>query len=130
MCSLYSLLLHQSENAAQRAEALENGPVVDFVPTDIEKVVDDDADDNKSIANSVMTADSSIGSIHSKKSLTTLVTKARERMSTNMDAIEEESAEKAVPPPVCSTVTDDNGARMAETRALNKLAFKNRNPAL
>lgn len=129
MCSLYSFLLHQSENAAQRAEALENGPVVDFVPTDIEKVADDGADDTKSIANSVMTADSSIGSIHSKKSLTTLVTKARERMS-NMDAIEEESAEKAVPPPVCSTVTDDNGARMAETKALNKLAFKNRNPAL
>ena len=129
MCKLYVYpLILQSENAAQRAEALENRPVVDFVPADIENVVDD-ADDNKSIANSVMSAESSIGSIHSKKSLTALVTKARERLS-NMDAIEEEESEKAVPPPVCSTVTDDDGARMAETRALNKLAFKNRNPAL
>ena len=42
----------------------------------------------------------------------------------------EEEKEKAVPPPVLSTVTDDNGARMAEKKSLNKLAFKNRNPAL
>lgn len=109
-----------------RAEALEKKPVVDFTPTEIEKDVEE-SDDTKSIANSVM-SESSIGSIHSKKSLSALVLKARERRS-EMAPIEEEG-EKAVPPPVLSTVTDDNGARMAEKKSINKLAFKNRNPAL
>ncbi|KAL7537650.1 hypothetical protein ACHAXR_008001 [Thalassiosira sp. AJA248-18] len=116
-----------SETAIKRAEALENGPVVDFVPADIEND-EDDTDDTKSIANSVM-SESSIGSIHSKKSLTALVSKARERQISDMAPIEEEG-EKAMPPPVLSTVTDDNGARMAEKKSINKLAFKNRNPAL
>ena len=104
---------------------MENGPLVDFVPTDIEND-EDDADDTKSIANSVM-SESSIGSVHSKKSLAALVSKARERRS-EMAPIEEEG-EKAVPPPVLSTVTDDNGARMAGKKSINKLAFQNRNPA-
>ena len=72
-------------------------------------------------------SEASIRSIHSKKSLAALVTKARERIP-EMDPIDEE--EKAVPPPVLSTVTDDDGARMRETRALNKLPFQKRNPAL
>lgn len=114
----------QSEKASHRAEALGNGPVVDFVPPDIDD--EDDDDDTRSIANSVM-SESSIGSIHSKKSLTALVSKARERME--MDPIEEEG-EMAIPPPVLSTVTDDNGARMAEKKSIQNLPFKNRNPAL
>ncbi|KAL7549842.1 hypothetical protein ACHAWF_013102 [Thalassiosira exigua] len=114
-----------SETAARRAEALDNGPVVDFTPLHAEN--EHATDDSMSIANSVM-SETSIRSIHSKKSLAVLVTKARERIS-EMGPIEEEE-EKAVSPPVLSTVTDDNGARMKETRALNKLAFKNRNPAL
>jgi hypothetical protein len=93
--------------------------------------------DTKTIATSVM-SESTIGSIHSKKSLTALVSKVKERASNNIimptineDEIEGElSKEKAVPTPVISTVTDDNGARMAEKKSINKLAFKNRNPAL
>lgn len=120
--------LFQSETAARRAEALENGPVVDFVPTDIGND-EEDADDAKSIADSVM-SQSTIGSIHSKKSLTALVSKAKERMSEMTPIDEEDGEEKAMPPPVLSTVTDDDGARMAEKKSINKLAFKNRNPAL
>jgi hypothetical protein len=119
----------QSEDAAQRSEALGNS-VVDFLPTEVEKVDDDDgddADDTKSIANSVM-SESSIKSIHSKKSLTELISKARGRMMV-MATIEEEG-EDAILPPVVSTVTDDNGARMAEKKSIHKLAFKNRNPSI
>ena len=119
----------QSEDAAQRSEALGDS-VVDFVPTEVEKVDEDDGDatDNtKSIANSVM-SESSIKSIHSKKSLTELISKARGRMMV-MATIEEEG-EDAILLPVVSTVTDDNGARMAEKKSIHKLAFKNRNPSV
>mmetsp|Transcript_14767 Transcript_14767/g.31451 ORF Transcript_14767/g.31451 Transcript_14767/m.31451 type:complete len:140 (+) Transcript_14767:3-422(+) len=130
MCKFHCpnvFILSQSEKAAFRAEALAQGPVVDFLPKDI---VNDrnDAHDTESIANSVM-SESTIGSIHSKRSLSALVSKARERRS-EMVPIEEYEEEKAMPPPILSTVTDDNGARMAEKKSINKLAFQNRNPAL
>jgi hypothetical protein len=136
---LHSIL--QSENAAQRAEAVNIGPVIDDnVPTDIEQNDEVDADDTESIAISVM-SESTVGSIHSKKSIKALVSKAKERIletptieeeeeEEEEDDEREEEKEKAVPPPVLSTVTDDDGARMAEKRSINKLAFKNRNPAL
>lgn len=105
----------------------------------IEKATEEeDVIDTNSITTSVM-IESTIGSIHSKKSLTALVSKVKERVSNNsfMPTINEDETEgeevvkeKAVPTPVISTVTDDNGARMAEKRSINKLAFKNRNPAL
>ena len=119
----------KSENAAERAKALEHGPVVDFVPPDIESDENVDVDDTKSIANSVM-SESSIGSIHSKKSLTALVSKARQRISEMSPIEEEDGIDEAIKPPVLSTVTDDNGARMAEKKSINKLAFTKRNPAL
>ena len=107
--------------------------------TDIEQNDIIDTDDTESIATSVM-SESTIGSIHSKKSMKALVSKAKERILESATIEEEEGGEegeegeeekeKAVPPPVLSTVTDDNGARMAEKKSLNKLAFKNRNPAL
>ena len=123
-----------------------SGPLIDdsLSTTDnsqqnIEKVdaEEEEVIDTKTIATSVM-SESTIGSIHSKKSLTALVSKVKERASNNIimptineDEIEGElSKEKAVPTPVISTVTDDNGARMAEKKSINKLAFKNRNPAL
>jgi len=115
------------ENASLRAKLLDDEPAVDFVPGDVEND-DDQADDTKSIANSVM-SESSIGSVHSKKSLTTLVAKARERRS-DMALIDEEGKEEAMQPPILSTVSDDNGARMAEKKSINKLAFINRNPAI
>jgi hypothetical protein len=126
----YSIL--KSENAAQRAEAVNIGPVIDIATTDFEQNDDIDTDDTESIASSVM-SESTVGSIHSKKSIKALVSKAKEQIlesTTIEEEEEEEEGEKAVPPPVLSTVTDDNGARMAEKKSLNKLAFKNRNPAL
>ena len=135
----FLIIILQSENAAKRAEAVIIGPVIDIVSTDIEQNDDIDTDDTESIAISVM-SESTVGSIHSKKSIKALVSKAKERIleSTAIEEEEEgeevgeegEEKEKAVPPPVLSTVTDDNGARMAEKKSLNKLAFKNRNPAL
>lgn len=130
-------IITQSENAAQRGEAVNIGPDIDIVSTDIEQNDDIDTDDTESIATSVM-SESTVGSIHSKKSMKALVSKAKERIleSTTIEEEKEEGEEgeeekeKAVPPPVLSTVTDDNGARMAEKKSLNKLAFKNRNPAL
>ena len=121
----------QSESAAIRAKALEHGTVVDFVPQDInDDEHDTEEDETKSIANSVMSCESSIGSIHSKKSLTALVSKARERMSEMNPIIEEDEKDQAISPPVVSTVTDDNGQRRKEMKSINKLAFTKRNPAL
>jgi len=120
----------QSESAAIRARALEHGPVVDFVPPDIDDEHNTKEDETKSIANSVMSCESSIGSIHSKKSLTALVTKARERMSEMNPIIEENEKDQAISPPVVRTVTDDDGARKKEMKSINKLAFTKRNPAL
>lgn len=97
------------------------------MPTDIE-TNGDEADDTRSIANSVM-SESTIGSVHSKKSLNALVSKARQRQLSQMAPIEE-VGEEAMPTPLISTVTDDDGARMAEKKSINKLAFQNRNPAL
>ncbi len=116
----------QSEQAAQVLESAEN-IVVDSIPTSLENEVGDDADETMSIANSVM-SESSIKSIHSKKSLTELISKARGQMMV-MATIEEEG-EDTISPPVVSTVTDDNGARMAEKKSIHKLAFKNRNPSV
>ena len=97
---------------------------MDSVPTEIESVDENVTDDT---ADSVM-SESSIKSIHSKKSITELISKARGRMMV-MSTIEEEG-EDAVPSPVLSTVTDDNGARLAEKKSIHKLAFKNRNPSV
>ncbi len=99
------------------------------MPTEIDTNDESDVDDTKSIANSVLSSESSIGSIHSKKSLSALVSKAKERIS-EMPPIVEDEEEKAVPPPVLSTVTDDNGARMIEKKSIGKLPFMKRNPAL
>lgn len=61
-------------------------------------------------------SESSIGSVHSKKSLANLVAKARERRS-DMALIEEDK-EEAMQPPILSTVSDDNGARMADRKSV------------
>lgn len=127
-------LLHyfftQSESAALHATALENGSVVDCIPPDIDNDDEHDTqDDTKSIANSVM-SQSTIGSIHSKKSLTALVSKARERIAEMTPIEEDDGKDEAIKPPVLRTVTDDNGARLAEKKSINKLAFTKRNPAL
>jgi len=120
----------QSENAARRAEALEHHSIVDVLPTYIGNDDDDEENDMRSIANSVM-SESTMGSIHSRKSLANLVSKAKERLSSkNLTPIIEDGKEEAMPPPRLITHTDDDGARLAEKKSISKLAFKNRNPAL
>ena len=99
--------------------------MVDCVPSDT--VADEpEIDDTQSIAISVMSTDSTIKTIHSRKSMAALVTDAKRRMITELNPIEE----IAMTPPICVTHKDDDGARMAEKKSVNKLAFTRRNPAL
>lgn len=51
--------------------------------------------------------------------------------SPSHDSTEEESiSETCLIAPRTITHTEDNGARLAETKSLNKLPFMNRNPAI
>ena len=86
-------------------------------------------DDIQSIAESVRSSSSDLRSIHSQKSIEVLVVKAKETMSQNqyLDSIRESEVKQT---PVIITHQDDDGARIAETKSLSKLPFKNRNPAL
>lgn len=61
--------------------------------------------------------------------MTTLVIDAKKRRS-QLHSIREDEKESAIMPPIVITHTDDDGARMAEKKSVNKLAFKHRNPAL
>ena len=96
--------------------------VVDFVPSNIDANVDE-VDDTKSIANTVMSK-STIRSVHSRKSLAVLVTRAKERIVGMMDSIEEGK----MPQPNQSTISDDNGQK--KKIDVYKLPFQNRNPAV
>ena len=96
-------------------------------------------DDLQSIADTIRSNGSaSVSTIHSRKSLQMLVSKAKERLShlerkkTLAIIIEDKAtgAEIGMRPPVTITHKEDDGARLAETKSLNKLPFKNRNPAL
>jgi hypothetical protein len=72
-----------------------------------------------------MSNESEIKSIHSRQSVKLLISKAKERV---LDPVDEE--ELAVTPPVTISHTDDDGARLEETKSLSKLPFRHRNPAL
>lgn len=96
--------------------------LVNFVPSNID-ANEDGPDDLKSIADTVM-SESTIRSIHSRKSLAVLVTKARERIIGMMDSIEEGN----MPQPNQSTITDDDGQK--KKIDVYKLPFQNRNPAV
>ncbi|KAL7499333.1 hypothetical protein ACHAWT_010008 [Skeletonema menzelii] len=111
-----------SETATARAEKLDSQVVVDFVPSNMD-ANDDELDDVKSIANTVM-SESTIRSVHSRKSLAVLVTRARERIIGMMDPIEEGK----MPQPNQSTITDDDGQK--KKIDVYKLPFQNRNPAV
>ncbi len=92
----------------------------------------EDYDDVRSIAESVRSEVCGIRSVHSHKSIQALVEKSKEKLRIGKDAlvrtIQEE--EKTMDPPKIVTIIEDNGQRIAETKSLNKLPFKNRNPAL
>ena len=114
--------------AALRAEALGcESLFMDQVPPDLDEL---DVDDTNSISESVISTDSTIKSIHSRKSIAALISKARSRVSSQLTPIEEVEQEITLPQPIFITHADDGGARMAEKKSVNKLAFKNRNPAL
>mmetsp|Transcript_20639 Transcript_20639/g.48476 ORF Transcript_20639/g.48476 Transcript_20639/m.48476 type:complete len:362 (+) Transcript_20639:175-1260(+) len=117
-----------SENAALQAETLGDVPIVDTLPMPVDPDEPEEGfDDATSVAESVM-SQSTIGSIHSKKSLSTLVLRAREQIE--MPQIDEDGREDCVPLPVCSTVPDDNGAKLIEKNAVSKLPFLRRNPSV
>lgn len=86
-----------------------------------------DFDETRSIADSIKTSGGySVTSIHSQKSLRHLISEAKK----SLESIHEGMGEVGAPLPIMITHTDDGGARLAQTKSLNKLPFKNRNPAL
>ncbi len=101
---------------------MDNQVVVDFVPSNMD-TNEDEPNDINSIANTVM-SESTIRSVHSRKSLAVLVTKARERIIGMMDPIEEGK----MPQPNQSIITDDDGKK--KKIDVYKLPFQNRNPAV
>mmetsp|Transcript_5546 Transcript_5546/g.8166 ORF Transcript_5546/g.8166 Transcript_5546/m.8166 type:complete len:397 (+) Transcript_5546:172-1362(+) len=118
------------------------------------KNLDGDEDDIQSIAESVRSESSfssNSGSVHSQKSLQSLVASrsSKAKMGSTksfssssfgpldpvMEVFHENNSttsrgEINIQPPILVTHTEDDGARLAETKSLNKLPFKNRNPAL
>lgn len=67
-----------------------------------------------------------VTSIHSCKSIQMLVKRASGRLESPKNL----SLEISLTPPLTITHREDDGARLAETKSLSKLPFKNRNPAI
>lgn len=88
-----------------------------------ENYMADDFDDVRSIAESLRHEVNDIGSIHSQRSIHALVSKSKADLRFC-------GGEKSMDPPKIITHVEDDGTRIAETKSLNKLPFKNRNPAL
>ena len=91
-------------------------------------------DEIQSIATTILNNDENkaLSSIHSTKSIKMLVKQSCNSMSAPLNAIVEEApvGEINISPPMTIVHTQDDGARLRETKSLNKLPFKNRNPAL
>ena len=93
-------------------------------------------DDLQSIADTIRSeSNASVSSIHSRKSLQMLVSKEKERLlhgrlKSIPERFDNEGAEVGIGLPLTITHKEDDGARLKETKSLNKLPFKNRNPAL
>ena len=131
-----------SESAAMKAENLASSIKDDLLDGELEEINDDrwkGDDDIMSIADTVRSESSSIGSIHSQKSMQALIARSKENIDTNSNAgrltsletiAERQMMETTMTPPVLITHTNDDGARIAETKSINKLPFMNRNPAL
>ena len=126
----------QSEVAAMRADRIANLENMKVLAEQHNGGIagredDDDHDDVRSIAESVRSTSSDMKSIHSKKSMEVLVAKSKEKMLSS-DKLERimEVPVSSKQEPIIITHQDDDGARLAETKSLSKLPFKNRNPAL
>lgn len=91
-------------------------------------------DDIRSVAESVILDDDGIKSVHSQKSMRSVVSRVKRQLLVDDDdgkeALPRVVEEEAVPPPVIQIHREDDGARLENTKSLNKLPFKNRNPAL
>ena len=97
--------------------------------------------DIQSIADSIRSdGNISVSTIHSRRSLQKLVSNAKKRLSkcagdqrVSLGVVQEDKAsegEIGMKLPLTIIHKEDDGARLAETKSLNKLPFKNRNPAL
>ena len=96
---------------------------------DLDEKIDqnNEFDETRSIADSIKTSGGySVTTIHSQKSLRHLISEAKKSLET----VHEGMGEMGAPLPIMITHTDDGGARLAQTKSLNKLPFKNRNQAL
>ena len=122
-----------SEVAVMRAEKIGSISVEDSeIIEDNRYALQEIDDDIRSVAESVR-SEGSVSCIHSQRSMEALVTKSRKRIAgegRGLSAIQESPAEISMEPPKLITHIEDNGARLSETKSLNKLPFKNRNPAL
>lgn len=137
-------------------EELDRG---DNISNNNARSVSDDDNDLRSIADTIQSnSDTTMGSIiHSRKSLNALVSRARDKYKSTssstkkaLHTVEEGSStnssnagssssstinsifdgEMNLAQPVKFVLKEDEGARLAETKSLNKLPFKCRNPAL
>lgn len=140
-----------SEMAAQRAESLNSAA---NAKDNLHNIGGDDEDGGRgdsddeimSIAETVR-SEGTLGSIHSQRSVHALVARSRERIgnsdgggttsnSTSSRALRpiaeamQAATEATMAPPVLITHIEDDGARIAGTKSLNKLPFMNRNPAV
>jgi hypothetical protein len=97
--------------------------------------------DIQSIAESIRSdGNVSVSTIHSRRSLQKLVSNAKKRLSkcadderVSLGVLHEDKVsegEIGMKLPLTIIHKEDDGARLAETKSLNKLPFKNRNPAL
>lgn len=66
-------------------------------------------------------------SVHSRKSITRLILQSHQKLESQQY---NNFGEPILRPPLVVNHKDDDGARIAETKNLNKLPFKNRNPAV
>lgn len=129
----------QSENSANHDEKYNNwnyGDASRLKEDNCNREPVNDCNDISSIAESIKScADASMTSIHSHKSMQMLVAKSRDKMQEMrckkgiFPINEEYPVEISMKHPITIIHTEDNGARLAETKSLNKLPFKNRNPA-
>lgn len=135
----------ESENAAKSTE-FNNVNMFDSPEADLNdpSVNSGDDYDVRSIAGTVISSKNGfMGYIHSRKSAGALVQLAKERLDTqklsgitrcSLEEIAETNGdlveERKQSPPTSITHKDDEGARLALMKSLQKLPFMNRNPAV
>lgn len=126
-------VIEDCENAAEQSMEFNQVDVFDTSVSSDWEDCEEDESDVRSIAETAISSHNGLmGYIHSRKSVEALVSKSKERLGNGpLDSIAEELVvEQTVSPPVMVTHKDDEGARLVEMKSLNKLPFKNRNPAV